>query len=129
MSGASLVAFVCDVTEPGSETRTDGWAGYYPLRAHPYTHRQTQISDDGDPAQVAMPGVHLIAALLKRWLLGIHQGAVRGKHLDYCLDEYTVRFNRGTSRSRGMLFYRLMQQAVATAATPYRDIVGGKHNV
>jgi len=76
-----------------------------------------------------MPGVHRIAALLKRWLLGIHQGAVSGKHLDYYLDEYTFRFNRRTSRSRGMLFYRLMQQAVATASVPYRQLVNGSHKM
>jgi hypothetical protein len=69
--------------------------------------------------------VHRIAAILKRWLLGIHQGAVSGKHLDYYLDEYTFRFNRRTSRSRGMLFYRLIQQAVATTAVPYRQLVDG----
>jgi len=72
---------------------------------------------------VAMPGVHRIAALLKRVLLSTHQVAVRGKHLDYYLDEYTFRFNRRTSRSRGLLFYRLMEQAVETETTTYRDIV------
>ncbi len=70
-----------------------------------------------------------IASLLKRWLLGIHQGAVSGKHLDYYLDEYTFRFNRRASRSRGMLFYRLMQQAVTTASTPYRQLVDGNHKM
>ena len=64
-----------------------------------------------------------ITTLLKRWLLGIHQGAVRGKHLDYYLNEYTFRFNRRTSKSRGLLFYRLMEQAVCTASTPYRALV------
>ena len=88
----------------------------------------TVLSDSGDPAHVAMPGVHRIASLLKRWLLGIHQGAVSGKHLDFYLDEYTFRFNRRTSRSRGMLFYRLMQQAVATASVPYQQLVDAKHN-
>jgi hypothetical protein len=72
-----------------------------------------------------MPGVHRIASLLKRWLLGTHQGAVSGKHLDYYLDEYTFRFNRRTSRSRGKLFYRLVQQAVVIDAVPYNRIVGG----
>ena len=52
-----------------------------------------------------------------------------GKHLDYYLDEYTFRFNRRTSRSRGMLFYRLMQQAVATTSTPYRQLVDGNHKM
>ena len=129
VSGTSLVPFVCDVAEPGSEIRTDGWGGYNNLRDHTYAHRKTVISDSGDPAHVAMPGVHRVAAPLKRWLLGIHQGAVSSKHLDYYLDEYTFRCNRRTSGSRGMLFYRLMQQAVATAVTPYRDLVGGHHKM
>jgi len=129
VSGDSLVPFICDVAEPGSEILTDGWGGYNGLSKHDYTHSRTVLSDSGDPAHVAMPGVHRIAALLKRWLLGIHQGAVSGKHLDYYLDEYPFRFNRRASTSRGMLFYRLMQQAVATASVPYRQIVDGKRKM
>jgi len=129
VSGDSLVPFICEVVGPGSEILTDGWSGYNSLSEHNYTHSRTVLSQNGDPAHVAMPGVHRIAALLKRWLLGIHQGAVSGKHLEYYLDEYTFRFNRRTSRSRGMLFYRLMQQAVATASAPYRELVGGNHKI
>ena len=129
VSGDSLVPLICDVAEPGSEILTDGWGGYNSLTEHSYTHSRTVLSDSGDPAHVTMPGVHRIAALLKRWLLGIHQGAVSGKHLEYYLDEYTFRFNRRTSRSRGMLFYRLMQQAVATASAPYQQLVGGNHKM
>ena len=129
VSGDSLVPFICDVAEPGTEILTDGWGGYNSLTKHSYVHSRTVLSDSGDPAHVAMPGVHRIAALLKRWLLGIHHGAVSGKHLDYYLDEYTFRFNRRTSRSRGMLFYRLMQQAVATAVVPYRQLVDGNHRI
>ena len=70
-----------------------------------------------------MPAVHRVASLLKRWLLGTHQGAVQARQLDYYLDEYTFRFNRRTSRSRGLLFYRLLEQAVATEPVTYRDIV------
>ena len=99
------------------------------MSKHNYMHSSTVLSHNGDPAHVAMPGVHRIAALLKRWLLGIHQGAVSGKHLDYYLDEYTFRFNRRTSRSRGMLFYRLMQQAVTTPSVPYRQLVDGNHKM
>jgi hypothetical protein len=72
------------------------------------------------------PRVHRIASLLKRWLLGTHQGAVSAEHLDYYLDEFTFRFNRRTSRSRGKLFYRLLQQSVQIAPTTYRAMVGGK---
>jgi hypothetical protein len=73
-----------------------------------------------------LPRVHQVAALLKRWLLGTHQGAVRPAHLDYYLDEFTFRFNRRTSRSRGKLFYRLIQQAVRVEPSPYKTMVGGK---
>ncbi len=129
VSGDSLVSLTCEVVEPGSEILTDGWSGYNSLSEHNYTHNRIVLSESGAPTHVAMPGVHRIAALLKRWLLGIHQGAVSGKHLEYYLDEYTFRFNRRMSRSRGMLFYRLMQQAVATASVPYRQLVDGNHKM
>ena len=73
-----------------------------------------------------MPRVHRVASLLKRWLLGTHQGAVRGKHLDYYLDEYTFRFNRRRSRTRGLLFYRLLQNAAAIDPVLYSQLVGGQ---
>ncbi len=72
--------------------------------------------------------VHRVASLLKRWLLGTHQGAVVRTHLPYYLDEFTFRFNRRTSRQRGMLFYRLVQQALAVEPAPYGRLVGGSKN-
>lgn len=104
---------------------TDGWRSYRRLPAAGYVHKPTSISASGDPAHVVMPGVHRVASLLKRWLLGTHQGAVRAEHLDYYLDEFTFRFNRRRSRRRGMLFYRLLEQAVEVAPSPYRDMIGG----
>jgi hypothetical protein len=73
-----------------------------------------------------MSAVHRIASLLKRWLLGTHQGAVRARHLDYYLDEYTFRLNRRSAKARGSLFCRLVEQAVLTEPLTYRGIVGGK---
>lgn len=128
VSGSSLVPFVCDVAQKGAEILTDGWSGYNELSECGYKHKRTVLSNTGDPAHVSMPGVHRISALLKRWLLSTHQGAVSAKHLEYYLDEYTFRFNRRSSRSRGMLFYRLVQQAVTTSASPYRQIVSANHN-
>jgi transposase-like protein len=125
VTGESLLSFICDVVEPGSVVRTDGWRGYNKVSVNGYHHERTVLSCTGDPAHVAMPGVHRISALLKRWLLGIHQGAVSLEHLDYYLDEYTFRFNRRTSRSRGLLFYRLLEQAVVTEPVPYKSMVGG----
>lgn len=125
VSDQSLVGFVRDVVQPGAAIRTDGWKGYNGLAKAGYEHDAISIAATGSPAHVVMPAVHRIASLLKRWLLGTHQGAVRGRHLDYYLDEYTFRFNRRTARARGLLFYRLLEQAVQTAPVPYGDIVGG----
>jgi len=110
-SAASLMPALRECVEPGSLIRTDAWQGYAPLARERYTHivaRKDPIVGDN-----LLPMVNRVASLLKRWLAGTHQGAVRPSHLDYYLDEYTFRFNRGTSRSRGKLFYRLVQQAVA----------------
>ena len=76
-----------------------------------------------------MPRVHIVASLLGRWLLGTHQGAVSHEYLDYYLDEFTFRFNRRTSRSRGKLFYRLVQQATAIDPVPAKSIIGGRPEV
>lgn len=129
VSGVSLLPFVCDIAKKDSEILTDGWGGYNELSKCGYRHNRVILSGTGDPAHVSMPGVHRIAALLKRWLMSTHQGSVSEKHLDYYLDEYTFRFNRRASQSRGMLFFRLMEQAVMTAPLPYHQIVRGKHNI
>jgi transposase-like protein len=122
-SADSLTKFVCEAVEPGATILTDAWKGYNDLEKRGYKHIKTNLSDSGDPAHVVMPGVHRVASLLKRWLMGTHQGAVSKKYLDYYLDEYTFRFNRRSSRFRGLLFYRLMQHAVAMQPTSYQDIV------
>ena len=123
VSAASLVPFVCDVVEPGAVVLTDGWGAYNALGEHGYTREKTVISASGDPAHVSLPAVHRIASLLKRWLLGTHQGAVGIEHLDAYLNEWTFRFNRRASRQRGLLFYRLLEQAVATDPVTYRELV------
>jgi len=126
VTAASLTPFVCEAVEPGATVHTDGWKGYNDLPKHGYHRVATVLSTSGDPAHVAMPAVHRVASLLKRWLLGTHQGAVTNRHLDYYLDEFTFRFNRRTSRACGLLFYRLMQQAVQVDPVPYKQLVGGK---
>ena len=124
VSGPTLTGFVGDAVVPGSVVRTDAWPGYHGLGVLGFEHDVVNISGSGNPAHVAMPAVHRVASLLKRWLLGTHQGAVRAKHLDYYLDEYTFRFNRRTSKAPGLLFYRLMPQTVRLGPATYRDIVG-----
>lgn len=122
----SLVPFVEDVIEPGSLVVTDGWASFAQLSTLGYRHRVHNIKRSGLKAHELLPRVHRVVSLLKRWILGTHQGAISRKHLDYYLDEFTFRFNRRTSSHRGLLFLRLMQQAVHLEPVMYRDIVRGE---
>jgi hypothetical protein len=105
--------------------KTDGWSGYGALKKEGFTHEVTKLSSSESPAVVVMPKVHLVAALLKRWLLGAFHGGVSREHLVYYLDEFTFRFNRRTSRARGLLFYRLLEQAVQTTPATTRQLFLG----
>ena len=125
-SAASLHPFVVDSIEPGSTVHTDGWQGYKGLERKGYTCAVTVIGKQRKDAIKLLPHVHLVVSLLKRWLLGTHQGAVSRVHLAYYLDEFTFRFNRRKSKSRGKLFYRLVQQAVLTAPVPYDQLLPGR---
>ncbi len=116
-SGESLVDFIRTHVSSGAHIRTDGWRGYESLNEEDYKH----IVVGSKELNIA----HLVAALLKRWLLGTYQGAVRPTQLDYYLDEYTFRFNRRKSAARGKLFYRLVQQAVLTSPVRGHEIIGG----
>jgi len=125
----TLHGFIRQAIEPGSVVHTDGWTSYEGLGETGYRHQATPLR--GQPpsfAVAALPRVHRVSSLLKRWLLGTHHGAVRPEHLDYYLDEFTFRFNRRKSHSRGKLFYRLAQQAAEVAPAPYHAIIGGRAN-
>jgi transposase-like protein len=123
----SLIPFVTSVVEPGATVHTDGWPAYATVAQHGYEHERTVMSKQHDPAHVVMPGVHRVASLLKRWLLGTHQGSVGHEHLDAYLNEFTFRFNRRTSRRRGLLFYRLLEQAVVSDPVTYRSLIVTSH--
>ena len=122
-SAENLVPFVEQSVEPGSVVHTDAWLGYLPLESKGYRHKVTFLKGQKKSPSELLPRVHRVISLLKRWLLGTHQGAVSFEHRDYYLDEFTFRFNRRNSRSRGKLFFRLVQQAVAVEPTTYRSIV------
>ena len=115
---------------PGTRVITDAWQGYRGLDGLGYAHeRRSQRAARArgeDPGEL-LPAVHRVASLAKRWLLGTHQGAIGLQHLDDYLDEFTFRFNRRRSHSRGKLFYRLVQQAVALEPTTYKEIVASAH--
>ena len=125
-SEESLVSdFIREAVEPGATVVTDGLPTYRTVEKAGYTHL-AKVQGGDKNAPVLFPRVHRVASLLKRWLLGTHQGRVERKHLPYYLDEFVFRFNRRSSRSRGLLFFRLMQQAVALKPIAYRDLVGGR---
>ncbi len=123
-SGERLKEATLQMVEPGSTIRTDGWDAYNLLTKHGYIHSPLphKLAASGD----ATPLTHHVAALFKRWWLGTHQGAIAPKYLSYYLDEFTFRFNRRTSRSRGKLFYRLIEQAVDLEPVPAKNFI---HNM
>ena len=124
-SGNSLIPAVKECVQPKSEIRTDGWEGYNGLSSCGYT--RTIIRETAEVGKNLLPLANRVTSLLKRWLIGTHQGKPSPSHLDYYLDEFVFRFNRRTSRSRGLLFYRLAQQAVNVGPLMGSEIAGGQH--
>lgn len=122
-SAKSLLPFVKQAVAPGSVVITDGLPSYLGLEPAGYVHRPRVIRGSGQEADTLLPRVHRVASLLKRWLLGTHQGRVERTHLPYYLDEFTFRFNRRASRSRGKLFYRLLQQAVRVGPVSWNEVM------
>lgn len=120
-SGTNLESTIQQIVEPGTEIITDGWNGYNGLTGMDYIHKV--VRKDAHVGNNMLPSCHKVAGLLKRWLLGTLQGAVSSEHLPYYLDEFTFRFNRRTSRHRGKLFYRLLQQAMAVEPVPLKSMV------
>jgi len=125
----NLIAFIQENVTQGSTIITDGWSGYKPLPLKKdgqdggYIHEVKTISESGNQAHELLPHVHMVDSLIKRWLMGTHQGKVSPKYLPYYLDEFAFRFNRKLSSFRGKLFYRLIQQAVETEPMPLNDLI------
>jgi len=117
----SLQAFLTDHVQEGSTVVTDGWQPYRKATGDRYIHQRHVVP--GPQAAKLLPGVHRVASLAKRWLLGTHQGSADDAHLASYLGEFVFRFNRRRSRSRGMVFYRVLELAVAHEPVRYRDLV------
>jgi transposase-like protein len=125
-SATSLHAFVTDHVEPGATVITDAWQGYRGLDKLGYVHHrrsQRAARARGEDRGDLLPAVHRVASLIKRWLLGTHQGSVEVAHLPSYMNEFVFRFNRRHSRSRGLIFYRVLQLAIAHDPVRYRDLV------
>jgi transposase-like protein len=125
-SGATLQRFITDTVAPGAIVITDGWNGYLGIDKLGYAHdRRSQRAAKalGEDAGRLLPGVHRVASLVKRWLASTHQGAVETDHLAQYLDEFCFRFNRRRSRSRGLVFLRVLQLAVGHEPVRYRQLI------
>jgi transposase-like protein len=120
LTQASLHGFIAQAIEPGSTVRTDGLNAYLGLEGYTHDRRVQRRQPEGERL---LPRVHRVVSLLKRWLLGTHQGAIGQEHLDSYLDEFTFRFNRRKSASRGKLFYRLVQQAVQVEPVTFASMI------
>ena len=118
-----LREFLLANIERGSTVVTDGWQPYRKAVGDDFDHIRHPISSSGFQAHELLPAVHRVAALLKRWLLGTHQGSMIGGHLPAYLDEFTFRFNRRRASHRGLVFYRLLQLAVGAPPVTYRELV------
>jgi transposase-like protein len=125
-SAESLEKAIKEAVEPGSTVHTDGLRSYNRLSKMGYIHEV--VREEAEVGKNLLPSINRVVALLKRWLLGTYQGAVQPSHLDYYLDEYTFRFNRRASHSRGKLFYRLIQQAAEIEPVLVKSICGGCTN-
>lgn len=119
---ADLRTFAARVIEPGSLIKTDGASNLRKLSQMGYQHQFFVGTGSAEPAHVNLPGAHMVGSLLKRWLTGTLHYAASQEHLAYYFDEYTFRFNRRNSKSRGLLFYRLLQQTVNTDPHPLAQL-------
>lgn len=124
-SAESLIPFITENVEQGSKLITDDWRGFNGIEAKGYEriiYKQSTATTEDE----MLPHVHLVISLLKRWLLGTHQGAVEPKHLQSYLDEYVFRFNRRTAAKRGLLFYRLLENAMVVEPATLDNITKGR---
>lgn len=124
VSATALVGFIETHLGPGETAHTDGWNGYASLGNKGYQHIVSVISQLDQTAAEVLPRGHLVFSLLKRWILGTHQGSVSLKHLDGYLGEFTFRFNRRRARRITHGAERLLDIAVVTPPRPFRQIVG-----
>ncbi len=125
-SSKSLVGFIDRNIIKGSTIVTDGLASYCSVQEKGFIHKPMQkpyFWEDQDPdADVLLPRVHRVASLLKRWYYGTHHGRIEVKHLNAYLDEFVFRFNRRTSGSRGMLFFRTLENCVKIKPKTYSKL-------
>lgn len=119
----TVKGFLQECVQTGSLIISDGHKSYPAATGDLYLHKPYPLKGSGTQAHMVLPGVHRLASLVKRWMLGTHQGYIQPDHAQAYLDEFVFRFNRRRSKQRGMLFYRLIQASLGVGATTYKDFV------
>jgi transposase-like protein/DNA-directed RNA polymerase subunit RPC12/RpoP len=128
-SKESCIGFVTESVQAKSHVITDGWVSYQGLQSAGYEH-EVHVASHAKTEEEKLPHVHLVASLLDRWILGTHQGNIGESHLQAYLDEFTFRFNRKSSKHRGLLFYRLLEGAIGAQPATYDFIVeNARHKI
>jgi len=110
-AGHELLDFIRREVSPNAHVEVDSWQGYDVLRREGY--RCEVISPADDPAS-PLPRVRRVVGLVRRWLLGTHQGRLSRRYLQAYLDEFVFRYNRRKSPHVGLLFQRLVWQGART---------------
>jgi transposase-like protein len=123
-SAEVLEAFILSTVAEGTTIHTDGWPSYNGLTGLGYKHLP-RPSSTVDPDEL-LPRVNIVTSLLKRWLLGTLHGRLDPKHMDQYFEEFIFRFNRRTSRARGLLFQRVIENSVRISPAPYKEIISRK---
>lgn len=123
-TGESILSFVQQNVETGSTIRSDGLQSYRNVAEIGYQH--DRVIEDKKKPESMMPALHLVISLTKRWIIGTLQGRISEKYLPAYLDEFVFRFNRRTSKNRGKIFYRLLDQCISSSAPPYWKLIGRK---
>ena len=120
--GDTISKFVQRNVEIGATIRSDGLPSYRNLSEIGYLH--DRVIEDKKKPESMMPALHLVISLAKRWIIGTMQGRISEKYLPVYLDEFVFRFNRRTSKNRGKIFYRLLDQCITSSPLPYWKIIG-----
>ena len=102
---------------------TDGHAGYNAKSLGKRPHEAVVQTKAERRENDAVQGCHWTIALLKRWLLGTHAGAVAPKHLQAYLDEFAFRHNRRKTDGVARIAARVIEQLVVRAPLTMKSLV------
>lgn len=116
-SSDALIGFIRSEASREARIMVDAWPGHQILAKSGF---QITVIQDTNSSSHPLPWVRRVISLVRRWLLGTHQGRVSRRHLQGYLDEFVFRYNRRKSPHVGQLFQRLVSQGACVPAHSYR---------